>query len=353
MDPQVSVCVPTYNGAAYLGACLDSILRQTFSDFEVLVVDDGSSDGTVAIATAYAQRDPRLRVVVNEGNRGLVGNWNRCVELSHGSWIKFVFQDDLIAPTCIAQMLSAGMKSKKPIISCGRELMFEGGSPEELREKYEKTRAMIEALFQASNEWSARDFSEAVLSFPNAAWNLLGEPSAVLLHRSVFRQFGWFNPQIRMLCDFEFWARVASNTGNVHVRERLATFRVHENSVSGYFRRTRARQYRFELLDPLLILHEFAFHPVYAGLRAIAKNRLPQGDLVEEFWGRAVAVRWYAKQAMRDRAQPDHSLLEEWHKAAQECPRLGAIPLRARCRSKWRALKRTVSSQFRRQQVTT
>jgi len=62
MAIQVSVCVPTYNGATYLPACLESILAQTFSDFEILIVDDKSSDATVTIAQAYAKQDKRIRM---------------------------------------------------------------------------------------------------------------------------------------------------------------------------------------------------------------------------------------------------------------------------------------------------
>src|SRR5574337_302054 len=136
MDPEVSICVPTYNGAAYLADCLDSALAQTFADFELLIVDDCSSDDTLAIATTYARRDPRVRIVVNDATLGLVGNWNRCVRLSRGRWIKFIFQDDLILSTCVARMLAVGNASRRPIISCGRDLIFEAGAREELRQEY-------------------------------------------------------------------------------------------------------------------------------------------------------------------------------------------------------------------------
>jgi glycosyltransferase involved in cell wall biosynthesis len=106
MKPLVSVCIPTYNGAKYLKECLDSVLAQTFTDFEVLIVDDKSSDETLSIAQEYATYDPRFRVIQNECNLGLVGNWNRCVELAQGEWIKFIFQDDLIEPACLERMLA-------------------------------------------------------------------------------------------------------------------------------------------------------------------------------------------------------------------------------------------------------
>lgn len=72
--PLVSICIPTYNGARYLEACLDSALTQTFRDIEVLVVDDQSTDESCQIAQAYARQDRRVKVVGNKHNLGLV--WN-------------------------------------------------------------------------------------------------------------------------------------------------------------------------------------------------------------------------------------------------------------------------------------
>ena len=89
-NPLVSVCVPTYNGARFLRQCLDSALAQSWRDLEILVVDDGSTDESVAIARDYARRDDRVRVAVNAANLGLVENWNRCVALARGRWINFI-----------------------------------------------------------------------------------------------------------------------------------------------------------------------------------------------------------------------------------------------------------------------
>ena len=94
MMPVVSVCIPTYNGAAYLSQCLDSVMQQTCQSMEILVVDDGSSDDSGAIAQRYEGVDRRVRVIANKEHLGLVENWNRCVDLANGEWIKFVFQDD-------------------------------------------------------------------------------------------------------------------------------------------------------------------------------------------------------------------------------------------------------------------
>jgi hypothetical protein len=80
--PLVSIGLPVHNGARYLRAAIDSVLAQTFSDFELIIADDASSDGTVEIARAYAAADPRVRFCPNERRLGLAENHNRVVELA-------------------------------------------------------------------------------------------------------------------------------------------------------------------------------------------------------------------------------------------------------------------------------
>ena len=85
--PRVSICVPTFNGEPHLRAYIASALAQTFPDFELLVVDDHSTDRSVAIAEEFASKDQRVRVVTSTSNAGMVQNWNRAIGLARGEWI--------------------------------------------------------------------------------------------------------------------------------------------------------------------------------------------------------------------------------------------------------------------------
>ena len=337
MRPTVSVCIPTYNGAEYLADCIDSVLAQTHSDLELLIVDDCSSDDSVEIAHGYARRDSRVRISVNSTNLGLGGNWNRSVHLSRGEWIKFVFQDDLISPECLRRMLAAAATSKVPMVSCARDFIFESGTKEDTRQFYLNHQAQITAAYRDSNQWSAQRVAEIALQ--PIGVNLLGEPTAVLLHRSVFERFGLFNPYLGRSCDLEYWIRVGSNTGTMHIPEVLATFRVHAGATSAYLNQTAARRYRVEILDPLVITHDYAFHPVYAELRRVAASRRPPIDVSREFWERARGARWLAKVAEKDRSHPDSSLLEEWRRVASHYPRVTRIPLGTQLVAKCRAVR--------------
>lgn len=93
--PKISVIVPIYNTEEYLSYCIESILAQTFTDFELILVNDGSSDNSKKICDEYAQKDSRI-VVVNKNNEGVTKTRERGVNISKGEWITFVDSDDSI-----------------------------------------------------------------------------------------------------------------------------------------------------------------------------------------------------------------------------------------------------------------
>src|SRR5688572_1854444 len=114
----VSICMPTYNGARYLRSAIESALSQTYPNFELLVVDDGSTDDTLTIAREFARLDSRIKVHQNTKRLGLAGNWNRSIDLAAGEWIKFLFQDDLLHSECVELMLDGGSQSGATIVAC-------------------------------------------------------------------------------------------------------------------------------------------------------------------------------------------------------------------------------------------
>lgn len=101
MPPRVSVLMTAYNREAFISEAIESVLAQTFTDFELIIVDDGSKDRTVEIARNYAARDSRIRVVVNEHNLGQFPNRNYAAKLATGEFIKYHDSDDLMYPHCL------------------------------------------------------------------------------------------------------------------------------------------------------------------------------------------------------------------------------------------------------------
>jgi len=104
--PLVSILVPTYNGERFLQVALDSALSQTHRDIEVVVGDDCSTDGTLELARAFAERDPRLRVLPAQRNLGAAANQIRLHHAAGGAFIKPLLQDDVLAPETVARLLA-------------------------------------------------------------------------------------------------------------------------------------------------------------------------------------------------------------------------------------------------------
>ena len=112
MNPKVSVVIPVFNRRQFIAECIQSALDQTVSDFEVVVVDNASDDGTWEICQHFALQDPRVHVFRNETNIGPVRNWLAGIGQSRGRYLKLLFSDDLIAPNAISTMLEAMQKHR-------------------------------------------------------------------------------------------------------------------------------------------------------------------------------------------------------------------------------------------------
>lgn len=127
-EPTISIIVPVYKTEAYLEKCVDSILAQTFRDFELLLIDDGSPDNCPALCEEAAARDPRIRVI-HQKNAGLSAARNTGVEAARGEWIGFVDSDDSIAPEMYETLLTYARRDGAQIAVCDYLLVTEAGEP--------------------------------------------------------------------------------------------------------------------------------------------------------------------------------------------------------------------------------
>lgn len=229
MNPLISICIPTYNGEKYLKACLDSCLAQNFTDYEIIVCDDQSSDSTLQIVEEYRQKHTSIKIFSNEFNLGLVKNWNRCIELATGTWIKFLFQDDLMYADCL-QKFADQFTSGKPLIVSKRNFILEKESIL-LKNYYEsEVRTLENTGFFESNRFSAQQISK--IAIKNIALNFIAEPSLVIFKKELVNQCGTFDEELKQICDLEFFLRVASVTGLTYIPEKLCEFRIHSQSTT-------------------------------------------------------------------------------------------------------------------------
>ena len=131
--PLISIIVPVYRVEEYLDDCVESVLRQSFADWELILVDDGSPDQCGALCDAWAGRDKRIQVIHQE-NGGLSAARNSGIEKARGSWLAFLDSDDWWDTHFLEEMLDAAQKGVAPLSICGWRFEYEGeaAGPEEL-----------------------------------------------------------------------------------------------------------------------------------------------------------------------------------------------------------------------------
>jgi glycosyltransferase involved in cell wall biosynthesis len=196
---------------------------------EIIVCDDGSKDQSVAIAESFAKRDKRVKVFRNPKNLGLVGNWNRCLELAKLEWVKFLFQDDKLQEGAVQRMLSAAT-DKVQLIAAKRNFVFTENSSAESRKYYTGKVLTFENLASGVTDFSPEKI--ASLCSAHIARNFIGEPSTVMFRRSLIEKVGKFDSEFRQICDLEYWLRISGTYGLLYVPEAIVDFTVHDDSVS-------------------------------------------------------------------------------------------------------------------------
>lgn len=322
-QPLISICIPTYNGSEHLAECLASVQAQTFTDFEVVLCDDQSTDGTLDFARSLVRGDDRFRFIQNPHRLGLVGNWNNCVKESRGEWIKFVFQDDLIRPACCEKLLAVCSQNRRRFGFCEREFLFDDTVAEKDRLWFLGHQNRLAENYHGKVRVDSVQAVELLAAGPFD--NLVGEPTVTLIHTSVFDEFGMFNEALIQLCDSEMWNRVLVNHGAAFETSKLAVFRIHSKAATA--RNHRTRSYRANTLDPLVLLNCLAFGKCYQAFRESDAHRKTGYSLKKEC---ALAAYRAWKEAITSRteiggAAPE--LRREWKAVRARYPNLAMLAL--------------------------
>ncbi len=156
--PKATVIVPVYNVEGYLVKCVDSILAQTEPDFELLLVDDGSTDGSGALCDKLAQKDSRIQVI-HQKNQGLGGARNTGIKAATGDWVLLVDSDDWIEPELLEKTLEAGLREEADLVMFGfRSVDEQGNTLQTFVEDVPKDRSLTigerpDLLLMAPSAW--------------------------------------------------------------------------------------------------------------------------------------------------------------------------------------------------------
>jgi glycosyltransferase involved in cell wall biosynthesis len=262
---KISICIPTYNGEKFLRECLDSCITQNFEDFEIVVVDDGSTDKTVEICKGYQAKDSRIHLHFNQKNLGLVGNWNKCIELAKGEWIKFIFQDDYLHKDCLEKFWKSIQPEDRLIVS-KRNFILPDNASQELKNYYaHEVRTFDNMNYKQIDGYiAAPEISK--LAVENICLNFIAEPSLVMFKKDTCKEIGTFDANFAQICDLEFLQRLASHFGLRYLPEKLCYFRIHDSSTTS--NNLGAKGYILSNLEPILLAHQMLFDANYELFRS-------------------------------------------------------------------------------------
>lgn len=212
LKPTVSVCIPAYNAARFIDEAVRSVLEQTFDDFELVVVDDASGDGTVERIEAY--RDNRIRIFRNPENIGAAANWNRAVGLARGRFVKILCSDDVLRPGALSRQVKILEAHPGVALAAGRrDIVDETGRVLIRGRGLGRLRGVVPG-------------HEALKATVRSGTNLFGEPACVLLRREFMARCGAFSASRQYMIDLDYWCRMLRFGPLFAQEETVAAFRV-------------------------------------------------------------------------------------------------------------------------------
>lgn len=259
--PTVSIVLPSYNGEKYIMESVDSILGQTYTDWELIIVDDCSTDSTLQIARRYEARDNRIRVIYNELNRKLPGALNAGFQYAKGKYLTWTSDDNRYLPDALAVMVERLEASGEAMVCAGMYAIDDSG------------KLKSEKFFLYQDEELCR-------------WNTVG--ACFLYRREVWDHIGAYDTELYCVEDYDYWLRVKQGYGKIGwIDKGLYQYRYHENSLTS----TKKEMVRLALIrlrkkhmDYILKEYEGRYELLSAFYYEMEENRTMDDAIRERIW---------------------------------------------------------------------
>lgn len=214
--PKVSICIISYNHAAFLPTTIESALAQSYQDFEIVIVDDGSTDGSLAIAESYAAKHPAVKVFthLNHINCGISATCNLVIEKARGEYLAWLGSDDAYFNYSISEQVSFLENHPENGMVCG-----------------------IAQFIDENGKWLPQTFGEDIWSKPdfldNMLWRNRVSAPTVMMRRRCHEEIGLYDENL-VYSDWEMWLRllILSDWKIGFINKPLALYRVHSENVS-------------------------------------------------------------------------------------------------------------------------
>jgi len=228
--PAISVCIPTYNGAKYIAQTIESILNQTFTDFEIIVSDDGSSDNTLEIVGSF--NDPRIVRIDRLSKVGAEANWNNAVATASASLVKLVCQDDLLYPQCLeVEVQTMGKSENQDVSFCFH-----------LRDFVTPNSRKLSARRVGYSNLQKYSKTEILTKVVRSGGNPIGEPMAVTMRKLSLNSAGKFRGDY--VIDLDMWSKLSDQGSALFIEQHLSAFRISKTSWTSNLKKSQLSSVR-------------------------------------------------------------------------------------------------------------
>jgi glycosyltransferase involved in cell wall biosynthesis len=270
----ISVVMPAYNSEEFIGPAIDSILAQTYKDFEFIIIDDGSTDRTLEIIEDYAQRDSRI-IVVKGTHEGVSAALNLGIETATRPWVAIMHADDVAVPTRLERQLEAAQQDP--------EVVIWGTDGYHVNSKGERLSVFRVGPRNKEEYWHLRNNAEIVQVI---------HPTA-MLNREVLVKVGGYDPEFRAWEDIELFDRMLEHGRLQTISEPLLHYRVHGSSISMTKHLTRGIAIYFIIerqrarLEGRPVPTYEEYEKIYASMPWIKRARITRDEMASIYYRRA------------------------------------------------------------------
>ncbi len=229
MNPQVSICLPNLNNQPFIRERLDTILNQTFQDWELIVVDGYSDDGAWEIIQEYARKETRMRLF-QEQPEGIYQAFNSCIRKARGEYIYIATSDDTMTPDCLEKMVATLDKNTDcDLCQCRLEFIDENSEtlPKNEQWSVNASKYLNHWLDIPHKRYAPHD---GILHF--AVLTVYTSLTQLLIRQQLFERIGYFQTGWGSMADFEWGMRASLLYNTVYIPEVLATWRKHSRQAT-------------------------------------------------------------------------------------------------------------------------
>ena len=221
-EPLVSIVLPVYNGEKFLSTSIESCINQTYKNWELLIIDDGSSDRSEAIARKYAEKDKRISYYRNIENLKLPKTLNHGFRLAKGAYLTWTSDDNYYRPDAIKKMASTIKENEADFVFASCSIINESGNTVAI--------------------------NRAPVDYRHAIWDYDLVGACFLYTRKVYETIGEYDPDMFLCEDYDYWLRIFACFNVEYIDEDLYAYRKHEGALSQTH-----RYEQYEMLEKVLL----------------------------------------------------------------------------------------------------